>query len=267
MTAPDHEQQQAPSRSSARGSGGLGARERAVTAPRPKVRWAGLLAGVVVGVPLILREPDRQFALIVLVVVSVFLVGTVVLILVRRPEQECCTLYARGLTVQTGAGPIVGARWDEIRTLERGIAVHRRNGSVARREAGLTMGLDTGAIELPARFQDSEKLFARIDEQVSKRQLARAIAGLGGGEQVSFASAWEREHLMAGVASISGDGLRVQDDLFDWDEIRGAVVGGGRVTIGISDGSDVSVPAAGFPNLTVFVALVARLAGGHDRTS
>lgn len=263
MTAPDHEQQAAPSRQSSRGPGGLGVRERAVTAARPKVKWAGLLVGCAVGVPLILREPDRQFALIVLVVLIVVMAGVVALALARRPEPQCCTLYARGLTVQTGSGPIVTTRWDEIRTVERGIAVHRGNGTVAKRELGLTIGLDTDVIELPARFPDSERLFARIDQQFSERRLQRAVADLAGGGEVSFTSSWERESELAGIASISAAGLRVQDDVFDWDEIRGVVVDRGEVTIGVRGGRDVTLPAYGFPNLTVFVALIKQLAGGQ----
>ncbi len=268
MAAQDREQplaQAARSTPPGRRPDGLGALERTVTAPRPKVRWTGLLLGFAVGVPLILQDPDRQFALVVLAVLVVVLGGVLALMLARRPGEDRCTLYAGGLTFREGSGPTVSAGWDQIQTVERGIALHGMNGDVTGRARGLTIGLATGTIQLSDRFPDSERLFTRIDQQFSERLVSRAVAGLPGGEHVSFASAREREQRKQGIASISAAGLRLQEDVFDWDEIRGVVVDGGQVRINTRHGRTITVPADGFPNLTVFVALVNQLATGNSR--
>jgi len=175
-------------------------------------------------------------------------------------------LHSRGLHVelrQLGLVHRTRARevamlWDDVAEMR----VSRRNVRRWERHACTLLAADRRRLELTDELSGIAEVCSRVEQQIVRRQLPRALADVQARRAVAF-----------GPFAVTRDGLSHRERLLPWKEVGGAAIVDGRLVIGDATRGIRLLPKrdgiiawareryAEVPNAAVLLALVERLAG------
>ena len=114
--------------------------------------------GVLVGVPLILRDPDPGFRIGALIFAAVLVTGAIALLVTQAHRTADLVVHEHGFMYSSGAGRPVAYQWSEV-----SLASQSRQDP----NAGLVLAGPRGLISFPRALDTDGELFEQVRHHVT----------------------------------------------------------------------------------------------------
>ncbi len=216
------------------------------------------LAIIVVGIVVAARTRAGVFAALFCLLMMGALGAVVIALAVHLFRRLLDTLRQLVLVFPEGMahvcrGTAAVYRWDEARSLWQHITNHYYNGAYTGTTHVYTLATADGRRVVFKDFlKNVEQLGNTIANEITRRRLPEAIDDFNAGRLVKF-----------GKLAVSQAGLTYGQSLLPWEEVDAVRIAEGWVSVGKKGKwfNWCKIPAAGVPNLFVFLALVDEIVG------
>jgi hypothetical protein len=202
-------------------------------------------------------QHDRLIIAILVVGVVACTAALGVIVRALRSRGLDLELRQHGLVLRTRRGE-VAMLWDDVAEMR----VSRRNVRRWERNACTLLAADRRRLELTDELSGIAEVCSRVEQEIVRRQLPRALADVQAGRAVAF-----------GPFAVTKDRLSHRERLLPWKEVGGAAIMEGRLVIGDATRGIRVLPKrdgiiawareryAEVPNAAVLLALMEHLAG------
>jgi hypothetical protein len=143
-------------------------------------------------------------------------------------------------------------RWDDINRVTRNPSVKAKGLTVSTPSELILLSRDGWQIVFNESLSRLRELRALVEEYTLKTMLPLALEALEAGETIGF-----------GPVSVSAEGVHYGQQTLPWDGYQSAEIAKGTLLVKATDtrGFFCKEPLAEIPNVHVFIALAARMAG------